>query len=111
LETSPEELARCGERAWNLHRAWSVRDGFTREDDRFPDKWFEPLTAPDGSELRLRHYFGQPIDPAGAEALLDDYYDERGWDREAGIPTREKLLELRLGTVAADLEERGVLLR
>ena len=28
--------------------------------------------------------------------LLNDYYDERGWDVEKGIPTREKLIELGL---------------
>jgi aldehyde:ferredoxin oxidoreductase len=27
---------------------------------------------------------------------LDDYYDERGWDKESGIPTPEKLKELGL---------------
>jgi len=30
------------------------------------------------------------------ERLLDDYYDERGWDVEKGIPTRKKLVELGL---------------
>jgi aldehyde:ferredoxin oxidoreductase len=28
--------------------------------------------------------------------MLDDYYDERGWDIQNGIPTREKLVELGL---------------
>jgi len=30
------------------------------------------------------------------ERLVEDYYDERGWDRETGIPTPEKLKELGL---------------
>jgi aldehyde:ferredoxin oxidoreductase len=28
--------------------------------------------------------------------LLDDYYDERGWDEEKGVPTKEKISELGL---------------
>ena len=30
------------------------------------------------------------------ENLIDDYYDERGWDKVTGTPTREKLRELEL---------------
>jgi aldehyde:ferredoxin oxidoreductase len=41
--------------------------------------------------------------------MLDDYYDERGWDIETGIPTREKLEELGLEDTADDLAERGIL--
>jgi len=104
LETSPSELARTGERAWNLLRAWCVRDGFSRKDDRFPEKWFEPIETPDGEELRLRHYFGQPIDREGAERMLDDYYDERGWNKETGAPTKEKLADLGQQWVIGDKE-------
>jgi aldehyde:ferredoxin oxidoreductase len=43
------------------------------------------------------------------EKMFDDYYDERGWDIEKGIPTREKLEELGLKDVADDLEEGGYL--
>ena len=37
------------------------------------------------------------------EGLLDNYYDEKGWDIKTGIPTREKLSELGLESVAGDL--------
>ncbi len=111
LETSPQELARTGERAWNLLRAWCVREGFSRKDDRFPQKWFEPIKAPDGEELGLRHYFGQPIDRENAEKMLDDYYDERGWDKETGVPTKEKLTALGQQWVIEDLEKRGNVLK
>lgn len=111
LEISPPELARAGERAWNLLRAWSIRDGFSRKDDRFPKKWFEPIKTPDGEGLGLRHYFGQPIDRENAEKMLDDYYDERGWDKETGVPTKEKLIDLGQGWVIEDLEKRGNVLR
>jgi aldehyde:ferredoxin oxidoreductase len=108
LETSPQELARAGERVWNLLRAWCVRDGFSRKDDRFPKKWFEPVKAPDGEALGLRQYFGQPIGPEKAEEMLDDYYDERGWDGKTGAPTKQKLISLNLRWVVEDLERHGM---
>lgn len=37
--------------------------------------------------------------------MIDDYYAARGWDKETGIPTREKLHDLGLIDVAADLEK------
>jgi len=109
LETTPRELAAAGERAWNVLRAWSAREGFSRKDDRFPDRWFEPIAAPAGQQLRLHHYFGQPLGRGDAEQMLDDYYDERGWDERSGIPTAGKLASLGLEGVAEDLRRRDIL--
>ena len=30
------------------------------------------------------------------ECILNDYYDERGWDTSTGLPTREKIENLGL---------------
>jgi len=38
-----------------------------------------------------------------ADRFLDDYYQERGWDVDKGIPTREKLLELGLAEAAEEM--------
>ena len=54
-------------------------------------------------------YFGKPLSREACEELLDDYYDERGWDIETGIPKKRTLLELGLEDVAGDLENRGLL--
>ena len=35
--------------------------------------------------------------------ILDQYYDERGWDLETGVPTRQKLTNLGLQSVVDDL--------
>jgi aldehyde:ferredoxin oxidoreductase len=37
------------------------------------------------------------------DPLLDAYYEFRGWDRQTGIPTREKLRELELDFVIDEL--------
>jgi len=34
------------------------------------------------------------------EAMLDEYYEARGWDKDTGVPTLKKLKELELGEVA-----------
>ena len=37
------------------------------------------------------------------EAMLDDYYDLRGWDKKTGIPARQTLKKLDLSDIADDL--------
>ena len=38
-----------------------------------------------------------------ANRLLDDYYDENGWEIERGIPTPDRLEELGLSDMIQDL--------
>ncbi|MBI2869318.1 MAG: hypothetical protein HYX96_05790 [Chloroflexi bacterium] len=107
LDMAPEALMLGGERAWNLVKAINAREGYTRADDRPPEAFFQPLVV-EGQTLTLKDYYGAPLDRAAVDRLLDDYYDERGWDVARGIPTRQKLASLGLDEVAADLEARGV---
>jgi aldehyde:ferredoxin oxidoreductase len=87
-----------------VYRAANAREGFGRRDDRFPRRWLEPLKQPDGTETVLMDYFGtKAVTADDVEGLLDNYYDEKGWDIKTGIPTREKLSELGLESVAGDL--------
>ena len=107
IDITPEELHKAGERAWNILKAANVREGFTRKDDRFPDKFLEPLKAGD-KEIRLMNYNRtKELTRDDVEKMFDDYYDERGWDIEKGIPTRQKLEDLDLKDVATDLEKSG----
>jgi aldehyde:ferredoxin oxidoreductase len=83
----------AGERVFNLARAFNVREGLRRKDDTLPKRLLEdPL--PDGPAAGLT----VDLDP-----LLDAYYEFRGWDRQTGIPTREKLRELELDFVIDEL--------
>jgi aldehyde:ferredoxin oxidoreductase len=43
------------------------------------------------------------------DKMLDGYYESRGWDKQTGIPKREKLEELGLEYVAKELESLGIL--
>jgi aldehyde:ferredoxin oxidoreductase len=85
------EIMKLGERTITIKRAVSVREGISRKDDHLPDRFFEPL---EGGLLE-----GKALDRHEFQNGLDLYYDVMGWDRETGVPTRGKLVELGLGWV------------
>lgn len=106
IELSPQELMRCAERAWNLYKVLNVREGFSRKDDVIPQNWFQPMKTAEGKEAPLTDYYKTKVlSKEELEALLNDYYDERGWDIQKGIPARQKLIDLGLDKVAEDLKE------
>lgn len=93
LSFTADEVQRVGERLNNLAKAFNMREGFTRADDTFPERLMtEPLK--DGGSK------GQLISKDDLKKMLDEYYTERGWDTQTGVPTRTKLEELGLGAVA-----------
>jgi aldehyde:ferredoxin oxidoreductase len=96
IEMTADEIKECGERISNLWKALNVREGFDRKDDRFPERWLEPLRTSDGGELPLTGCGGETITLDLLNQMLDDYYDERGWDIRTGVPGKDKLAELGL---------------
>ena len=91
-----DEFRQCGERAYNLMRAYCVREGITREQDTLPGRLIaDPL--PDGPAQ------GMVIDRDTLEMMKDAYYELRGWDLATGIPAPGKLRELGLDELIADL--------
>jgi len=96
IELSPAEIRRIGERIWNLHRMFNVREGATRADDVPPHRWMHK-DLPLGDDIAF-----PPIAPDKIESLLDEYYQERGWDASTGNPTGDTLKELGLEKEAAN---------
>jgi aldehyde:ferredoxin oxidoreductase len=86
-----EELMTVGERRLNLLRAFNAREGFTREDDKLPAKFWKALEGGESDGIAL--------DPAQIERAKDVYYEMSGWDVATGTPTAEKLDALGLGWV------------
>ena len=85
-EITKEDFAKIGERLYNLARIYNVREGITRADDTLPPRLLEdPLPEGPAKGMTVN------LDP-----LLDAYYDYRGWDKETGKPTKERLKELGL---------------
>jgi len=106
FEMEAEELMEAGERSWTILKAMNMREGFSRKDDGFARTAFQPLVIGEVT-LTLKDYYGKPLEEEDVEGLLDDYYDERGWDIETGVPTRQKLASLGLGWIADDLATLG----
>jgi aldehyde:ferredoxin oxidoreductase len=81
------DLATVGERVWNLTRLFNVREGVSRADDELPAKLREPLDSGPNA--------GAAIDAESFDAMLDEYYSQRGWDAD-GRPSRETIERLDL---------------
>lgn len=96
-----KKLIECGERIYNVEKAFNARLGLTRKDDTLPRRFMEE-PAPAGP--RKGQHMGTVL-----PQLLDDYYEARGWDKKTGLPTRTKLESLGLKEIADDLAERGKL--
>ena len=96
IETTPSELMKAGERCFNLYKVLNVRAGFGRKDDSPPEWWFKPIKDQEGKEHPLTDYYGKILTREDVEKVLDDYYDERGWDKTTSAPLPEKLKELGL---------------
>lgn len=99
IDTNARELKLYGERIWNLGKLLNVREGFTKADDVLPGLWARAIDEQESTntpEIRLKDYFGVPITRDSFEKMLDDYYEEHGWDVSSGLPTEEKLAKLGL---------------
>jgi len=107
IDHTPPEMMKIAERAWTIGKLLNVREGFSRKDDKAPEAWFEPLVR-DGQKHQMTDYYGTAtLTPKDMEDLLDDYYDERGYNRQTGLPTLARLKELGLEKMAAGLNLPG----
>ena len=93
VEWTPGAFIQAGERIFNLEKMFNYREGFRRQDDRLPDRFFEePLTIgkKKGAVLKRDEF----------NHMLDQYYQQRGWDLETTRPGTAKLKELGLAFTA-----------
>lgn len=95
---SVDELMQIGARLVTMKRAFNVREGIRRKDDRLPRRFtHEPF--PKGPSK------GQTVN---LEPMLDEYYHLYGWDVTTGIPTQETFQKLGLDEIAKDLQSLGI---
>ena len=87
---TPAEIEKIGERLNNVARLFNIGEGFSRKDDTFPKRI---LTEP----IKEGASKGQLISQKNLDEMLDEYYAERGWDKN-GTPTPAKLKELGIKT-------------
>jgi aldehyde:ferredoxin oxidoreductase len=84
-----QEILDVGERRLNMMRAFNAREGFTRDDDTLPAKFYKPLQGKGPSA-------GVALDQAELEKAKEAYYNFAGWDAETGNPSQENLRALGL---------------
>jgi len=93
-----EAVFGIGERIINLERAYLIREGIRRRDDYLPARFLkEPL--PDGNSKGAIFEI---------EPMLNEYYAERDWDSETGVPKAEKLRKIGLAYIVEDLKRNRV---
>jgi aldehyde:ferredoxin oxidoreductase len=94
-DLSTEEVERVGERIYNLERLINVERGVaSRETDTLSHRvMHEPI--PEGPAE------GMYCPPEELSAMLDAYYEFRGWDDD-GVPTPERLAALDIAEFAAE---------
>ena len=97
IEITPQQLLEAGERTWNLKRAFNVREGFTRKDDRLPKRMVTPILTGPAKGLKVDN----------PDGLVDEAYDAFGWDRATGYIKRSTLLRLGMKDVADQLASMG----
>ncbi len=88
LKLSKPQLMEIGERIITTERMFNNREGFTRKDDKLPERFFKEPTPAGLSIVK-----GKKIDRVKFKEMINEYYDLHGWD-DNGIPTNETLRKL-----------------
>jgi aldehyde:ferredoxin oxidoreductase len=93
ITTDVDDLRQRVDRIWTLYKMANLRDGFNKDTHEIlPEQWF--------GENGFKDYVsGKPLNMDQAQKMIEDYYEEWGWDRKSGIPTRETLDRLNLSGI------------
>ncbi len=90
IDMDEASLTKAAKRYRTLVRAFNIRRGMRRKDDKPPKNHWKKRF------------------PELEKELLDTYYKFKGWNND-GIPTQESLHDLDLDYVSEDFIERGIL--
>jgi aldehyde:ferredoxin oxidoreductase len=75
---SLDRLLEVGERIWNLERQFNLDAGFTKRDDRLPERLVTEPAQSGPAKGKVNEL----------DKMLPEYYHVRGWDDD-GVPTSE----------------------
>ena len=78
-----------------MARAFNLREGLTRDDDRLPRRMQTYFVSGQVNE--------QPVDPEDLEEAKETFYGMMGWETATGKPTLSKLQELDIAWVYEQL--------
>lgn len=84
-----EEQLLAGERIYTLERIFNMRMGLTAEDDftNFSPRLIEAPKSGKAKGKSIGHYL---------KGMIEDYYEELGWDRHSGKPLKSTIRRLAL---------------
>ena len=89
---SASDLMTVGERVINLQRIFNLREGLSRADDVLPSRVLEK------PEFGLYEH-EDLCAVSDFDAMINEYYDSRDWDRADGRPSDRKLAALGLAAL------------
>ena len=73
LEWSEEEFNMAGTRIFNMEKMFNYREGFRREDDTIPEKFFK-------NKFTVGEHAGAIVKRDEFKTNMDNYYTSRGWN-------------------------------
>ncbi|TFG29075.1 hypothetical protein EU528_10235 [Candidatus Thorarchaeota archaeon] len=89
LNYNSDDISKFGQRVDTLTRLFNIREGFSREDDSLPPKfWIAQTTGSAKGSMAF-------VDREDFEKSLNKYYEIRGWNSD-GVPTQETIEDLGL---------------
>lgn len=89
INIDAQGLFQAAARGRDMRKAFNMREGATRKDDGVPKRFLsEPVQF--GGKMY------PPLNSSNLDALLTEYYEERGWDSNEGTLSTERLEELTL---------------
>lgn len=86
-QTSVLDLIKLGERGITMARAFNIREGFGKVDDKLPTRLFTSLDLGKGEKR-------EGIGEEEFNKALEIYYEMMGWDPKTGTPLFGRLAEL-----------------
>ncbi len=117
IDTDEAGLLLYGERIFNLQRAILLREGWRPLLDDYPQEYnftdpvemsgINPKMIVPGPTEEPVSFRGNVLDRKKYEAMRDEYYDLRGWDRKTGLQKEETLNRLGMSDLAGDLKKQG----
>lgn len=89
IDWDADKFMETGERVFTLEKMFNLREGFSRQDDWLPERFFTEA-------FTMGPKKGAMLDRIEFNALMDSYYLERRWDPQTTRPSDEKLRQLKL---------------
>lgn len=88
MKLTKAQLMEIGERVYTLERMFNMREGFSRKDDKLPERLVRESTP-----IGLPIVKDKRIDSEKFDNMLDEYYKLHNWDSN-GVPKKETLRRL-----------------